>query len=157
MYPFLVTTTLYWIATISAYKFNKYYATALILKIIYNNRWVDKVKIMRLKVHTNDQLKRYNCPVQGVTSSNPRVTEHGLTSRLTHKMSFLSQQSIALILITKHASTKANTHTHTHTHTHAHTQTHTHIHQSGFYWSKRQWVAVASARPYASLHLAPDR
>ena len=24
-------------------------------------------------------------------------------------------------------------------------------------WSKRQWVAVASAGPYASLHLAPDR
>ena len=29
--------------------------------------------------------------------------------------------------------------------------------QSGFYWSKRQWVAVAWAGPYASLHLAPDR
>jgi len=29
--------------------------------------------------------------------------------------------------------------------------------QSGFYWSKRQWVAVASAGPHASLHLAPDR
>ena len=29
--------------------------------------------------------------------------------------------------------------------------------QSAFYWSKRQWVAVASAGPYASLHLAPDR
>jgi len=29
--------------------------------------------------------------------------------------------------------------------------------QSGFYWSKRRWVAVASAGPYASLHLAPDR
>jgi len=29
--------------------------------------------------------------------------------------------------------------------------------QSGFNWSKRQWVAVASAGPYASLHLAPDR
>jgi len=28
---------------------------------------------------------------------------------------------------------------------------------SGFYWSKRQWVAVASAGPYASLHLAADR
>ena len=28
---------------------------------------------------------------------------------------------------------------------------------SQFYWSKRQWVAVASAWPYASLHLAPDR
>jgi len=26
-----------------------------------------------------------------------------------------------------------------------------------FYWRKRQWVAVASAGPYASLHLAPDR
>ena len=29
--------------------------------------------------------------------------------------------------------------------------------QSGFYWRKRQWVAVASAGPYASLHLAPDK
>ena len=29
--------------------------------------------------------------------------------------------------------------------------------QSGFYRSKRRWVAVASAGPYASLHLAPDR
>jgi len=29
--------------------------------------------------------------------------------------------------------------------------------QYGFYWSIRQWVAVASAGPYASLHLAPDR
>jgi len=24
------------------------------------------------------------------------------------------------------------------------------------YWSKRQWVAVASAGPYANLHLDPD-
>ena len=31
------------------------------------------------------------------------------------------------------------------------------VNQSGFYWSKRQWVAVASAGPYASRHLAPDR
>ena len=29
--------------------------------------------------------------------------------------------------------------------------------QSGFYWIQRQWVAVASAGPYASLHLAPDK
>jgi len=29
--------------------------------------------------------------------------------------------------------------------------------QKGFYWSKRHWVAVASAGPYASMHLAPDR
>ena len=27
----------------------------------------------------------------------------------------------------------------------------------GFYWSKRQWLAVASAGPYASLHLARSR
>ena len=31
------------------------------------------------------------------------------------------------------------------------------VNQSGFYWSKRQWEAVASAGPCASLHLAPDR
>ena len=31
------------------------------------------------------------------------------------------------------------------------------INQSGFYWSKRQWVVVASAGPHASPHLAPDR
>ena len=31
------------------------------------------------------------------------------------------------------------------------------VNKSGFYWSKEQWVAVASAGPYASLHLAPDR
>jgi len=29
--------------------------------------------------------------------------------------------------------------------------------QSGFYWSKRQWLAVESHGPYASLHLTPDR
>jgi len=31
------------------------------------------------------------------------------------------------------------------------------VKQSGLYWSKRQWVAVESAGPYASLHLAQDR
>jgi len=31
------------------------------------------------------------------------------------------------------------------------------VNQSGFYWSKRQWVAVESAGQYASLHLTPDR
>jgi len=33
----------------------------------------------------------------------------------------------------------------------------TKVKPSGFYWSKRQWVAVASAGPYASLHLTLDR
>ena len=57
----------------------------------------------------------------------------------------------------------------------SHTYTHTHtrlmalfrdypdepvrerLNQSGFYWNKRLWVALASAGPYASLHLAPGR
>jgi len=33
----------------------------------------------------------------------------------------------------------------------------TKVKQSRFYWSKRRWVAVASAGSYTSLHLAPDR
>ena len=56
-----------------------------------------------------------------------------------------------------------NTHTHTHTRLMAlflglprWTGTRK-VNQSGFYWIKRQWVAVVSAGPYASLHLAPDR
>ena len=62
-----------------------------------------------------------------------------------------------------HARTHARTHTHTHTHLTAlcpglprwaGTRK---VNQSGFYWSKRQRVAVASATPYASLHLTPDR
>ena len=57
--------------------------------------------------------------------------------------------------------TNTNLHTHTHTHTFngplSGTTRVTWYKKSGFYWSKRQWVAVASAGPYASLHLAPDR
>ena len=59
----------------------------------------------------------------------------------------------------------------THTHAHAHTHTRLTALRPGLsrsagtrkekpiwiYWSNRQWVAVASAGPYASLHLAPDR
>jgi len=37
------------------------------------------------------------------------------------------------------------------------TSQNTHTRAFKFYWSKRQRVAVASAGPYASLHLAPDR
>jgi len=65
------------------------------------------------------------------------------------------------------------THACTHACMHTHTQTLIHFmtlwtlsgitwvswyqNQSGFYWSKSQWVTVASAGPYANLHLAPDR
>jgi len=48
-------------------------------------------------------------------------------------------------------------HTHTHTCLTALFPVPERQNQSGFYWSKRQWVAVSSAGPYASLHLAPDR
>ena len=58
-------------------------------------------------------------------------------------------------------------HTHTHTHTHPFNgplsgTTQVSRYQKGktnldFYWSERQWVAVASAGPYASPHRAPDR
>jgi len=70
------------------------------------------------------------------------------------------------------------TYTHIHTHTHTHTQTtvlrpswilsgttQVSWHQKGktrkvkpiwIYWSKRHWVAVASAGPYSNLHLDPD-
>ena len=57
--------------------------------------------------------------------------------------------------------------THTHTHTHPFngplsgtTQVSRYQkgkNQSRFYWSKRQWVAVASSGPYANLHIAPDK
>jgi len=70
--------------------------------------------------------------------------------------------------------TRARTHARTHTRARARTRTHTRLtalfpglsrwagtrkvkNQSGFYWSKRQWVVVASAGPYASLHLVSDR
>ena len=60
-------------------------------------------------------------------------------------------------------SLACNTHTHTHTRLTAHFPglprwaSTRKVNQSGFYWSKWQWVAVARAGPYASLHLAPDR
>ena len=72
-------------------------------------------------------------------------------------------------LKTAHTHMHARTHTHTHTHTHTRPfkvsmsgTTRVSLYQkgktrSGFYWNKRQWVAVASAGAYASLHLAPDR
>jgi len=48
------------------------------------------------------------------------------------------------------------THACTHTHCVGITLVNQHQNQSGFYWNKRQWVAMASAGPYANLHLAPD-
>ena len=62
---------------------------------------------------------------------------------------------------TKYGLSALRQHTHTHTHTHTHLTTLFPVperwNQSGFYWSNRQWVAVASAGTYACLHLAPDR
>ena len=73
----------------------------------------------------------------------------------------------SMIMWQKHTRTHARMHARTHTHTHTHLTAlfpglpgwagTRKVKQSGFYWSKRQWVAVASAGPYASLHLAPER
>ena len=60
---------------------------------------------------------------------------------------------------------EANTHARTHACTHTHTRLTTLFQgqpgwagtKSGLHWSKRQWVAVALAGPYESLHLAPGR
>jgi len=56
----------------------------------------------------------------------------------------------------------ANTRTCTHMHTHPFYSsldfvgiTRVSQYQKG-YWSKRQWVAMASAGPHANLHFAPD-
>ena len=78
----------------------------------------------------------------------------------THTHTCSAKYGMSIIL---YKPKTTNTHTHTHTHLTAlcpglpgwaGTRK---VNQSGFYWSKRQWVAVASAGPYASLHLAPDR
>ena len=74
-------------------------------------------------------------------------------------------RDLEFVLTTLHIN--ANFITHTHTHKHIHTPVYRPFfldypgepvperwNQSGFYWSKRQWVAVASAGLYASLHLA---
>jgi len=69
-----------------------------------------------------------------------------------------------------HARTHSRTHTHTHTtvlwpslilsrtiwvsrHQKAKTRK---VKPIWIYWSKRQWVAVASAAPYTNFHLDPD-
>jgi len=67
--------------------------------------------------------------------------------------------------IWKFSNINSRTRTHARTHTHPFNGTLSRTtrvswyqkgkNQSGFYWSKRQWVAVASAGPYARLHLAP--
>jgi len=72
-----------------------------------------------------------------------------------------------------HARTHARTHAHTHTHTivlrlfwilSGTTQESQYkkgktrkVKPIWIYWSKRKWVAVASAGQYANLHLTPDR
>jgi len=71
----------------------------------------------------------------------------------------------------KHASTHACMHACTHTHPHTHTTVlqpswilsgttwvswHQKVKPIWIYWSKRLWVAVASAGPYANLHLDSD-
>ena len=72
-------------------------------------------------------------------------------------------------VVPPHVKVKPHIQTYIYTHAHAHTRLMARClwlprwagtrkqNQSGFKQSKRQWVAVASAGPYASLHLNPDR
>ena len=89
--------------------------------------------------------------------------------RSKHRKSMASMKLVASTPLQQLTLTPTITLFLTHTHTHTHTfngpfsgSTQVSRYQKGknqceFYWSKRQWVAVASAGPYASLHLAPDR
>ena len=86
-----------------------------------------------------------------------RTADYGLGRRTTCTRTHASNSPASNCTATEH------THTHTHPLNGRLSGT-THVsryqkgkNQSGFYWSKRQRVAVASAGPYASLHLAPDR
>jgi len=88
---------------------------------------------------------------------------------LLSDLDFCTLEVFRLYLILLSIFAFSHTHTHTHTRLHARTHTHTHtfnghfsgttwvsryqkVNQSGFYWSKRQWVIVAAAGLYASLH-----
>jgi len=92
-------------------------------------------------------------------SNNPRVTINKEPAQCCrHIVSHTTMQSRIIWHLT-----------YTHTLTHTHTRltdlcpglpgwagTRKVKPQSKFYWSKRQWVAVTSAGPYASLHLTPQ-
>ena len=89
--------------------------------------------------------------------------------RSKHRKSMASMKLVASTPLQQLTLTPTITLFLTHTHTHTHTRLTAlfpgvprwagtrKVKTSEFYWSKRQWVAVASAGPYASLHLAPDR
>ena len=80
-----------------------------------------------------------------------------------HSIIFTGQ--VLFIMSNQQCQSTEGKHTHTHNHTRLTAPFPGNLggpvperqNQSGFYWSKRQWVAVASAGPYTSLHLAPDR
>jgi len=118
--------------------------------------------MMHRNIHTNTQ--KADRLLTEITQMNYATS---LMYSLTHARHARTPRTHATH--TRHAHTHARTHARTHTHIHTHTHTHTRLTafcpglsrwagtKSGFFWSKRQWVAMASAGPYASLHLAPDR
>jgi len=96
-------------------------------------------------------LRRTNQNALDAVSNDMPAVKHCFNKILR----FLTEGSSCCRLSCIMSVLPSNTHTHTHTHTHLFNGPFPGL--PGFYWSKRQWVAVASAGPYASLHLAPDR
>ena len=89
------------------------------------------------------------------TSIPPLSSSHYTLA--VHFASLTAVPSHSNSLLTQHIALYTRTHTHTRLRGLPGWAGTRKVNQSRFYWSKRLWVAVASAGPYASLHLAPDR
>jgi len=114
------------------------------------------MKQLKLSLFTNNVMCNSHIPRQGL----PRNDEHSV-----HGWSNQQHQSlVSCCLHWQQLSHIPNTQTDTDIHTHTHpfngplsgttrvSRYQKGKNQSGFYWSKRQWVAVASAGPYAIVH-----
>jgi len=99
---------------------------------------------------------------QEVTLTNPVIIELSSNFSFVQSRCFFALEKLLMQLRRAIELTAYQNNTHTHPFNSPLSRTtqvrrYQKVNQSGFYWSKRQWVAVASAGPYASLHLASDR
>ena len=128
--------------------------------LVCNSMWRYQLKVLGTSV-----LKSHLIQGLGPRQVSPQIASQSVEPFLQDSQSWLTQRQTHL----RYACDVGwnwlylSTHTHTHPFNGPFSGT-TRVgryqkgkKQSGFYWSKRQWVAMASAGPYASLHLAPDR